>query len=35
MMDDTIVKNNLDDIDGFVKSFDDGKYPNLKTIDTD
>ena len=35
LMDDDILKNNVDDVDKFIKSFDDGKYPNLKEIDTD
>ena len=29
LMDDDILKNNVDDVDKFIKSFDDGKYPIL------
>lgn len=32
-MDQDILKKNLDNPDAFVKSFEDGKYPNLKEID--
>ena len=31
-MDDDILKNNVDDVDKFIKSFDDGKYPTLGRV---